>query len=36
MQNVQCVSGKDAVVSCNNSSFQSQSNEGNVALGQIY
>ena len=36
VQNVQCVSGKDAIVSCNNSSFQSQNNEGNVALGQIY
>jgi hypothetical protein len=36
VQNVQCVSGKDAIVSCNNSSFQNQINEGNVALGQIY
>jgi hypothetical protein len=36
VQNVQCVSGKDAIVSCNNVSFQNQINEGNVALGQIY
>jgi len=36
VQNVQCVSGKDAIVSCNNVSFQNQNNEGNVALGQIY
>jgi hypothetical protein len=36
VQNVQCVSGKDAIVSCNNVSFQNQVNEGNVALGQTY
>jgi hypothetical protein len=36
VQNVQCVSGKDAIVSCNNVSFQNQINEGNIALGQIY
>ena len=36
VQNVQCVSGKDAIVSCNNVSFQNQINEGNVALGQTY
>ncbi len=36
IQNVQCVSGEDAIVSCNNVSFQNQINEGNIALGQIY
>lgn len=33
-QNAQCVSGEDAIVSCNNWSFQDQVNEGNNALGQ--
>ncbi|TVP39387.1 hypothetical protein [Candidatus Nitrosocosmicus arcticus] len=33
-QNAQCVSGEDAIVSCNNLSFQEQVNEGNNALGQ--
>ena len=33
-QNAQCVSGEDAIVSCNNLSFQDQDNEGNNALGQ--
>ena len=36
VQNVQCVSGEDAIVSCNNVSFQNQINEGNIALGQTY
>ena len=33
-QNAQCVSGEDAIVSCNNLSFQDQVNEGSNALGQ--
>ncbi len=33
-QNAQCVSGKDAIVSCDNESFQNQVNSGNNALGQ--
>ena len=33
-QNAQCVSGEDAIVSCNQVSFQDQVNEGNNALGQ--
>ena len=33
-QNAQCVSGEDAIVSCNNLSFQEQVNSGNNALGQ--
>jgi succinate dehydrogenase/fumarate reductase-like Fe-S protein len=33
-QNAQCVSGEDAIVSCNNLSFQEQINSGNNALGQ--
>ena len=36
VQNVQCVSGEDAIVSCHNVSFQNQINEGNIALGQTY
>jgi hypothetical protein len=34
-QNSQCVSGKDATVSCNNVQFQNQVNSGNNALSQI-
>jgi len=34
-QNSQCVSGKDAMVSCNNVQFQNQVNSGNNALSQI-
>ena len=33
-QHAQCVSGEDAIVSCNNLSFQKQINSGNIALGQ--
>ncbi|MDN5868863.1 MAG: hypothetical protein L0H55_15870, partial [Candidatus Nitrosocosmicus sp.] len=33
-QNAQCVSGEDAIVSCNNLSFQEQINSGNNALAQ--
>ncbi len=33
-QNAQCVSGKDAIVSCNNVSFQNQVNSGYNVLGQ--
>jgi hypothetical protein len=33
-QNAQCVSGEDAIVSCNSLSFQEQINSGNIALGQ--
>lgn len=33
-QNAQCVSGEDAIVSCNNLSFQDQDNDGSNALGQ--
>ncbi len=33
-QNSQCVSGKDAIVSCNNLDFQNQVNSGNNALAQ--
>ena len=33
-QNAQCVSGEDAIVSCNNLTFQEQINSGNNALGQ--
>ncbi len=33
-QHAQCVSGEDAIVSCNNLSFQEQINSGNNALGQ--
>ena len=33
-QNAQCVSGEDAIVSCNNLSFQKQINSGNIALAQ--
>ncbi len=33
-QNAQCVSGEEAIVSCNQVSFQDQVNEGNNALGQ--
>jgi hypothetical protein len=33
-QNAQCVSGEDAIVSCNNLSFQDQVNSGENALGQ--
>jgi hypothetical protein len=33
-QNAQCVSGEDAIVSCNNLSFQDQINSGNNALAQ--
>ena len=33
-QNAQCVSGKDAIVSCNNENFQNQVNSGNNALAQ--
>ena len=33
-QNAQCVSGEDAIVSCNNVSFQNQVNSGNNALAQ--
>ena len=33
-QNAQCVSGEDAIVSCNNLSVQDQVNEGSNALGQ--
>jgi hypothetical protein len=33
-QNAQCVSGEDAIVSCNQVSVQDQVNEGNNALGQ--
>ncbi|CAN5773987.1 hypothetical protein BH23THE1_BH23THE1_09270 [soil metagenome] len=33
-QNAQCVSGEDAIVSCNNLGFQDQINSGNNALGQ--
>lgn len=34
-QNSQCVTGKDATVSCNNVQFQNQVNSGNNALSQI-
>jgi succinate dehydrogenase/fumarate reductase-like Fe-S protein len=33
-QNSQCVSGADAIVSCNNVEFQNLINSGNNALGQ--
>ena len=33
-QNAQCVSGKDAIVSCDNENFQKQVNSGNNALAQ--
>ena len=33
-QNSQCVSGEDAIVSCDNVSFQNQVNSGNNALAQ--
>ncbi len=33
-QNAQCVSGKDAIVSCDNESFQNQVNNGSNALAQ--
>ncbi len=33
-QNAQCVSGEDAIVSCNNVSFQNQVNSGYNVLGQ--
>jgi len=33
-QNAQCVSGEDAIVSCNQLSFQDQFNSGENALGQ--
>ena len=33
-QNAQCVSGEDAIVSCNQLSFQNQDNEGSNTLGQ--
>ncbi|HSA75145.1 MAG TPA: hypothetical protein VLE21_03050 [Candidatus Nitrosocosmicus sp.] len=33
-QNAQCVSGEDAIVSCNNLGFQDQFNSGENALGQ--
>jgi hypothetical protein len=33
-QNAQCVSGKDAIVSCDNESFQNQVNSGSNALAQ--
>ena len=33
-QNAQCVSGKDAIVSCDNENFQNQVNSGNNALAQ--
>ena len=33
-QNAQCVSGEEAIVSCNSLSFQDQSNNGENALGQ--
>jgi len=33
-QKAQCVSGEDAIVSCNSLSFQNQFNEGSNALGQ--
>jgi len=33
-QNAQCVSGEDAIVSCNNVSFQNQVNSGFDVLGQ--
>ena len=33
-QNAQCVSGEDAIVSCNNVSFQNQVNSGFNVLGQ--
>ena len=33
-QHAQCVSGEDAIVSCNNLKFQEQINSGNIALGQ--
>jgi hypothetical protein len=33
-QNAQCVSGEDAIVSCNNAEFQNLVNSGNRALAQ--
>ncbi len=33
-QNSQCVSGRDAIVSCNNAEFQNLVNSGNNALGE--
>lgn len=33
-QKAQCVSGEDAIVSCNSASFQNQFNDGSNALGQ--
>ena len=33
-QNAQCVSGEEAIVSCNQLSFQEQVNSGNNALGK--
>ena len=33
-QHAQCVSGEDAIVSCNDLSFQKQINSGNIALAQ--
>lgn len=33
-QNAQCVSGEDAIVSCNNAEFQALVNSGNQALAQ--
>ena len=35
-QNAQCVSGKDAIVSCNNLNFQKQVNAGNNVLSQSF
>ncbi len=34
-QNAQCVSGKDAIVSCNNVEFQNQVNSGSNVLSQL-
>jgi hypothetical protein len=34
-QNAQCVSGKDAIVSCNNAEFQNQVNSGSNVLSQL-
>ena len=35
-QNAQCVSGKDAIVSCNNLDFQKQVNTGSNVLSQSF
>ncbi|HXT85104.1 MAG TPA: hypothetical protein VN704_12380, partial [Verrucomicrobiae bacterium] len=35
-QNTQCVSGKDAIVSCNNLDFQKQVNTGSNVLSQSF